>query len=190
MPRTSTTDLARKPGLPTTWRDSFRVPASARRKRASDSRWAWAGVDAEVGWTLVVLLRSCSDVVPVRLSTTSRKSARVVRSTVALLAWASMFALAMASRPRTPTWPTRRPSSDSTMTERMSPRPGSAYHHSTWVGAAAWFRGPKERPLSSTWNSNSSRAARRRRNLASVSPAWWMVSKDSPVSSTWTEPSS
>ena len=137
MPRTSTTCFARSVGSPTTCSASFTVSRSARRKRAADSRSAAAGVGAEVGCTLVVALRSWSEVSPVSRSTTSRTSLSVARSTVALVAADSTVVLASGSRPRTSTRPARRWRSLSTLTEMMSPRPGSENHVSTCFGALA-----------------------------------------------------
>ena len=109
MPRTSTTCFARSVGSPTTCSASFTVSRSARRKRAADSRSAAAGVGAEVGCTLVVALRSWSEVSPVSRSTTSRTSLSVARSTVALVAADSTAVLASGSRPRTSTRPAPAP---------------------------------------------------------------------------------
>jgi hypothetical protein len=96
----------------------------------------------------------------------------VARSTVLLLARDSIVAFVSGSRPRTSTRPVRRERSDSTLSEMMSPRPGSENQVSTWLGALAWFR------------ERSSRAARRRRKRASVSAVWLMVSSTSLESST------
>jgi len=60
-------------------------------------------------------------------STTSMTSARVSRSTVPAVASTEMSCFVSGSRPFTVVFPTRRVRSDSTLTLRTSPRPGSVW---------------------------------------------------------------